>query len=349
MTMNPAQPTLAPTASADEAALDWLIRRKDSPDAATEARFREWQAASPLHAQAYARWERDWSELDAVPETARAQWRAECPPPASAQPNRQRRARWRLAGAALAACAVAAVAALLATPSAPQYQMRYATAPGQQQEITLPDGSQVALDTATRVEVLYTKGRREVRMAEGQAMFKVQSDAGRPFDVVTGNVRVTVVGTRFSVRHTPATPGYPGVHVGVASGHVRVGPEAPAAWWEFWRPGRDRQVTDLTAGQQMTVDESGLPGRIARIDAASVAPWLDHRVAFDNATLAQALAEFGRYGHPVPVLGDPRLASLRLTGSFDTRSLATFYRVLPQALPVRIDTRDGLPSIEPAQ
>lgn len=87
--------------------------------------------------------------------------------------------------------------------------------------------------------------------------------------MLTGDVRVTVVGTRFSVRHTPSTPGHPGVHVGVASGHVRVGPEHPAGWWEFWRPDRDRYATDLTAGQQVTVGESGLPGRVARIDQAT--------------------------------------------------------------------------------
>lgn len=349
MTLPSLPPPLAPAASADDAALDWLVRRKDRPDATTEAAFREWLAASPLNAQAYARWERDWGDLDAVPETARAQWRADYPRPASGRPPRKARSGWRLAGAALAACAVAAAAVLFTPPSAPTYQMRYATAPGEQQAITLPDGTELALDTATRVEVVYTAGRREVLMDEGQALFKVQPDAARPFDVVTGNVRVTVVGTRFSVRHTPGAPGYPGVNVGVASGHVRVGPEAPAAWWEFWRPGRDRHVTDLTAGQQVTVGESGLPGRVARIDPAGMAPWLDHRVAFDNATLAQALAEFGRYGHPVPVLADARLASLRLTGSFDTRSLATFYRVLPQALPVKVDTRVTPASIEPSQ
>ncbi|MPT24858.1 MAG: Fe2+-dicitrate sensor protein, partial [Starkeya sp.] len=159
-------------------------------------------------------------------------------------------------------------------------------------------------------------------MAEGQAMFQVQGDTERPFDVLTGDVRVTVVGTRFSVRHTPSTPGYPGVQVGVAAGHVRVGPGHPAAWWEFWRPDRDRYATDLTAGQQVTVGESGQPGRVARIDASDVAPWLEHRVAFDNATLAQAIAEFGRYGHPAPTLADARVGSLRLTGSFDTRNLA---------------------------
>lgn len=348
MTINSTQPS---TASADDAALAWLLRLKDSsdtPDAAIEARFREWLAASPQNAQAYARWEQDWQGLDAVPVAARAQWRAEY-----ATPSRPRipRLRWlaqpagRWASAGLAACAVAALVTVLLLPAAPQFQMHYATAPGEQQDITLPDGSRLTLDTASQVDVVYTNGHREVRMSQGQAMFKVQRDADRPFDVLTGDLRVTVLGTRFSVRNTPSTPGFAGVQVGVASGHVRVGPQDPAAWWEFWRPARDRYSADLTAGQHVTVNASGLPGRVTKIDAADVAPWLEHRVTFDNATLAQALAEFGRYGHAVPVLSDPRLASMRLTGSFDTRSLATFYRVLPQALPVRVDLSAHPPAI----
>ncbi|WP_156351000.1 FecR/PupR family sigma factor regulator, partial [Achromobacter sp. 2789STDY5608628] len=75
MTLNPA-PSESPDAAADAAALDWLVRRKDRPDPATEAAFRAWLAASPGHAQAYARWDADWSMLDAVPDSARAALRA---------------------------------------------------------------------------------------------------------------------------------------------------------------------------------------------------------------------------------------------------------------------------------
>ena len=48
----------------------------------------------------------------------------------------------------------------------------------------------------------------------------------------------------------------------------------------------------------------------------------------------------------MPALNDPRVAALRLTGSFDSRNLASFYRILPQALPLRVDTRDSPAVIE---
>lgn len=349
--MNPMpESTPAQDAAVDAAALDWLVRRKDQPDAATQAAFQAWLAESPRHADAYARWDADWNGLDALPDTALARLRAmDAAPAAHAQPRRPtppRRRFWQFAPALLAACAALAIALFALAPAAPQYRAQYATAPGEQQEIALPDGSRLTLDSSTRIDVAFYPHRREVTMAEGQAMFQVHGDAQRPFDVVTGDVRVTVVGTRFNVRHTPAVPGYPGVQVDVAAGHVRVAPAHPARWWQFWLPDSRRYAADLTAGQRLAINAAGMPGRIAPIDAAAVAPWLDHRLTFDNATLAQALAEFGRYGHPVPALNDPRVAALRLTGSFDSRNLASFYRILPQALPLRVDTRDSPAVIE---
>lgn len=354
MNMNPAPPAPA-DAAADAAALDWLVRRKDRPDAATETAFRAWLAASPLHAEAYARWQADWSMLDAVPDTARAALRAldAAPATSAAQAGRRapapRPAWWRLAPVALALCAALLWLAMTLAPAAPQYRARYATAPGEQQAIVLPDGSRLTLDSATRVEIAFYPQRREVVMAEGQAMFEVHPDATRPFDVISDQVRVRVVGTRFNVRHTPSVPGYAGLQVEVAAGHVRVGPEHPAGWWQFWLPDSRRYAADLTAGQRLAVNAAGMPGRVTPIDAAAVAPWLEHRLAFDNAPLGQVLAEFGRYGHPVPALPDPRVAALRLTGSFDSRNPAGFYRILPQALPVRVDTGAQPPIIDSAQ
>ena len=53
--MNPMpDPTHAQDAAVDAAALDWLVRRKDQPDAATQAAFQAWLAESPRHADAYA-------------------------------------------------------------------------------------------------------------------------------------------------------------------------------------------------------------------------------------------------------------------------------------------------------
>ena len=206
--------------------------------------------------------------------------------------------------------------------SPPQFAQAFAAPQGQQTQVQLPDGSLLRLDTDTQLDVALYAQRREVRLAQGQAMFQVQGDAARPFDVLAGPVRITVVGTRFAVRYTPGMAGYDGVRVAVEEGRVRVA--APGA-----------APVLLKAGQQVVTDAAGTLGPVAAVPPSGVAPWRAHRVSFDDTPLAQALAELGRYGPTGITLQDPQLGALRLTGTFDPRHLDNFVRALPRVLPVR--------------
>ena len=206
--------------------------------------------------------------------------------------------------------------------SPPQFAQAFAAPQGQQTQVQLPDGSLLRLDTSTQLDVALYAQRREVRLAQGQAMFQVQGDAARPFDVLAGPVRITVVGTRFAVRYTPGMAGYDGVRVAVEEGRVQVA--APGA-----------APVLLTAGQQVVTDATGTLGPVVAVPPSGIAPWRAHRVSFDDTPLAQALAELGRYGPTGITLQDPQLGALRLTGTFDPRHLDNFVRALPRVLPVR--------------
>ena len=355
------QPT---TAALDEQALDWFVRRGGGLTAAQERDFQTWLAAKPAHREAYARWQGDWDTLDAVPadgvallrrnlaiEAAQAEVvtpaRTERQAPASQPVSPGRRAWWR--GLDVWAPPAALATVLLSVSGGsylawhhwqqqPIYTQSFATTRGQQIDVQLPDGSRLRLDTATRADVTLYRHRREVRLPEGQAVFKVQDDAARPFDVVAGPVRVTVVGTKFSVRHTPGIPGEDGVRVAVEEGRVRVASiyaAQPAA------------TVELTAGQQVSATSVGQLGAVSSLAGAGIAPWRDGRISFDNIPLAQALAEFERYGATGLVADNPQVAALRLTGTFDPRRLDNFIRVLPQVLPVHLRTSGGAMYILP--
>ena len=82
--------------------------------------------------------------------------------------------------------------------------------------------------------------------------------------------------------------------------------------------------------------EPGHLSAIASVPPAAIAPWRQGRISFTNATLAQALAEFERYGDTGLVLRDPTVAELRFGGSFDVQQVQSFTRALPQLLPVRL-------------
>lgn len=68
-------------------------------------------------------------------------------------------------------------------------------------ELTLADGSTVWLNACTELEYppVFAKGDRTVRLISGEAMFDVQHDSRRPFNVETFASVITVLGTKFNV------------------------------------------------------------------------------------------------------------------------------------------------------
>ena len=75
----------------------------------------------------------------------------------------------------------------------------YATALGEQRSIQFEDGSTVELNSRSKISVRYSKQERDVELIEGQALFHVAHETGRPFIVSVGVTRVRAVGTQFDV------------------------------------------------------------------------------------------------------------------------------------------------------
>lgn len=218
------------------------------------------------------------------------------------------------------------------------FQQRFATLRGQQLTAALPDGSTLRLDTATELEVVIDGHTREIRMAQGQAFFDIKPDRARPLRLTTGRWHITVLGTRFSVRHTQSGLNAGGMTVVVDDGRVRVEPMASRG-----DPGtmEESQSVELSAGQRLVVDpRARLAGVVVDADAGSDA-WRDSRIVLNDALLGDALAEFERYADTNLVIRDSRVAQLRLNGSFDLRRASAFTEILPQALPVRLKSHPG--------
>lgn len=226
--------------------------------------------------------------------------------------------------------------------SQPTFAKNYATERGQRLDIQLPDGSTLQLDAATQAEVRLYRERREVRLAEGQALFVVHANPQQPFDVLAGAVRVTVVGTRFSVRHTRAGLDAGKTVVAVESGRVRVSRMGSSGRVEAdYAAGR----VELTTGQGVTADETGRLQAVISVAPGSVAGWRNGRISFNDTPLAEALAELERYGDTGLVVRNPAVGALRLGGSFDVRQAGTFAQALPSLLPVRLERRNGVVEI----
>ncbi|HXC26062.1 MAG TPA: FecR domain-containing protein, partial [Gemmatimonadaceae bacterium] len=81
----------------------------------------------------------------------------------------------------------------------------YTTGNAQRANITLPDGSTVALNVASRLEVPadYMTGDHTVHLV-GEGLFTVVRHESTPFAVEAGTTTTRVLGTRFVVRHYPS-------------------------------------------------------------------------------------------------------------------------------------------------
>jgi len=314
----------------DLAAASWQVRRQDGLSASEEAQFQAWLAADSEHRQAYARMDGVWSGLGELHPTAVAQL-------ARAMPEPKKRAfRLPLVTAALAISAVCSGwSGWNYYQQQPVFHQSFASARGEQLDVHLPDGSVMKLDTATRVEVTLYRQRREVRLPEGQVNFYVRADKARPFDVLTDSLRVTVVGTHFAVRNTRA--GLGGEAVTVEEGRVRVASLHDVAG--------STGAVELTAGESVQANRAGALGTVDTRLAHGALLWREGRINFDNTPLAQAVAEFERYGDTRLVIKDAEVAAMRVNGSFDTRLAADFGSALPQVLPVRLRKHGGVTEI----
>lgn len=341
--------TLDPALSA---AAEWHTRREDGIGATEEVQFQQWLSDDPAHAAAYAALDHSHAAVRKLPAEAVAHLRvpsepqvplqAHHPHPAAPRPTpRAERAPSQRFWAGRGATGLAACCLLLAAGGVgwhqwhqPTFANHYATNRGQQFDTVLPDGSEVRLDAVTRTDVALYRDRREARLDEGQAMFAIAPDAGKPFRVTAGPARITVVGTRFSVRYVGPEGQPRTVEVAVEEGKVlvesTVGPE------------RSTSMAALTAGQAVRVSASGALEAVAAVPVSSVALWRKGLIRFSNTPLAEAIREMERYGPTRLVVSDPKIADLRIGGSFEVSHPEELAKVLPSLLPVTLVGRaDG--------
>lgn len=178
---------------------------------------------------------------------------------------------------------------------------RYSSAHGEQQRVTLSDGSSIVVNTDSEVKVLYSEDSRIVALPRGEAFFEVARNPARPFIVRTDDLEVRAIGTKFSVRRTDH-----GTQVVVTEGRVRV-----SRLDEITAP-----PVDLIANTQVNVAaEVPIPAPIA-IDAAAATSWTAGMVQFDDVPLAEVLREVNRYTSKAFVIDDPELEHIRLSGRF---------------------------------
>jgi transmembrane sensor len=317
---------------AARSASQWFARlRAADVNHSTESEFRRWLDRSANNEQEFERRELIWEllgELQNDPEVVgltQASSASNRPARSGSQP--WARSRWGLAAALAAVLGIGYWQ--IKTPvhrnvSAPREEV-FSTKRGEQKRIILTDGSQIELNTATSLRVRYTGQIRLLSLDRGEAVFFVQHDVKRPFEVTAGQTSTRALGTMFNVLQVNNKTG-----ITVLEGYVQV--QASSG------PSAGRSI-GLRAGETSTYTMQGGLSPIEPADVARISSWQAQRVEFHDVSLTDAVDDFNRYSATQIVIGDSSVRDIRVSGVFRFGDTTGFTNALHDAFGIRSATQ----------
>ena len=353
-------------------AADWLIRfdSERALEAEELLRFREWLQSNPAHPEELIRLNEFWSDqsLVALPiPLEQLCYEAMGHKVTESKQGEEVLIPWYhwqgFTARSTLALASMLVIMILSVPwlstdffSAAQHNALYATAIGQQQTITLADGSVMVLNTNSQVKVDYRPQYRNIHLLQGEAYFEVAKQAERPFRVYAGRGRVQAVGTAFSVYIQQNAD----VDVVVTEGTIALAllaektqqhnsgsPQKPVT-------GSERSTTEsseyfvampvdelglLEAGHETTIlvaqnaqttgdNKLGQVKSLPRDELERRGAWRSGLLVFSGTTLEDVVKEISRYTTLSIDIVDPELKAIRIGGRFSVNSTGALFDAL---------------------
>jgi transmembrane sensor len=247
-------------------------------------------------------------------------WKAKVPSP----PPSTRTKRWIWSAAA---AVLLSVGAALYGPAVDYFGgwREFKTAVGEQRTVSLSDGSIIQLNTSTRIKARLSTQSRDIRLMDGEALFKVAHDRARPFNVQTLDASIVAVGTQFNVYQLDGR-----TKVSVLEGRVRVA--------AVDKPAAVLAAPIVAAGQEVEVRRDGRRVQRAGPDVVNSAAWVQRRVVFKQEPLANVVAQFNRYRKlPQLRIENAELAARKYSGTFDVDDPHSLEDVLANERDVILD------------
>lgn len=334
-------------AALDAEAAAW-VARFDAGDvsAKDQAAFQAWLNSSPLHRQAIAEYGSFWSEFDQLGQlTGGVEVGQEADTPTK-QPLLAGGAKYWLAACAASILVMVAAGGVTrqeipAAPSvrqaaAPRLPSRqtYATAIGGQKKFTLADGSVVALNTNSQINVEILGDRRDVHLVRGEAYFEVVHDKARPFTVYADQYVVRDIGTAFAVHLLDKCL----VNVRVTKGSVEIAARTRKGKVSDEAKSLGVVVAghDVVFGQKIEHAEVVSDAELGRKLA-----WRQGQLIYSGQPLAEVLADISRYSDIQIELADPELRSLPVGGAFSVNQTDAIFAALENNFGVHAEWIDA--------
>lgn len=319
----------------NEMASAWFTRKQNSLDWSEQAEqeFQAWLQADSEHAGAYQAIAQTWLDFDQIrrPALASDATRGARAPavPAAVRSGRTMRAerRWGfgrgMVTAALSVVLLGGAGGWYWYDNTPQHSEFVRTAHQEQRDLRLPDGSLLAVNQDSELQVRFYPRRREVELLQGEVFFEVARRGGDDFLVQAGDAQVKVLGTAFNVRL-----GHPELHVKVQRGLVQVSSQAQG------------QVVLLHAGEAVAVDRANGQQQKTVVAEQAVGSWRTGRLVFHNALLSEVADELQPYlNQPLELVGK-QVGRRRLSAYISTDNPQAFLNALPQLLPLKVQRNE---------
>jgi transmembrane sensor len=195
---------------------------------------------------------------------------------------------------------------------------------GGRDTLVLPDGSQVILGPGSALTIAEGFGQTARRVSlDGDALFTVVHDEGKPFVVVANDTEIRDVGTAFVV-HCDAG----GVRVAVTEGVVELSPRAPVT-----------ERTTLNAGDVARVSRAGQVVTERGVGTDDDLAWTRGRLVFRDTPLGEVSEALRRWYGVHLDIRDPALRRRPLSATFEGDSIGKVLDTIGLAIGASMELR----------
>ncbi|MCB9267883.1 MAG: DUF4974 domain-containing protein [Lewinellaceae bacterium] len=210
-------------------------------------------------------------------------------------------------------------------PSLPKYQIAK-TMVGERQELILPDSSVVFLNEQTSLYYPIEISDDYTVKMKGEAYFAIRHTSKRVFNIESGDVHLTVLGTKFNLR---AYPNEPFVEVEMESGLMRMTSSS------------EQGSIMLEAGNKGTYQTDNKQIRVEKISSFNASSWNTRRLVFRDTPLSDVVETLERNFKVQFEFKDNGLVDCHFTSEYPERlSLEEILEMLQFTMNIEI-TKEG--------
>lgn len=192
---------------------------------------------------------------------------------------------------------------------------------GVRKEIKLPDGTQVRLNSESKLSYqmdMQSHKQRNVVLT-GEAFFKVAHDKERPFLLKTNNLAIKVLGTEFNVKDYPDDAK---TETTLMEGSIELTINGRSDQKFLLKPSEklalveNKNKSAAKDNRSVLMIENISPVKVGNTEYIEEISWTENKFVFQNESFEELLPKLERWYNVRIVLEDPKIRSYRFTGIF---------------------------------